>query len=226
MKGRTTTRPIRPGMPARASPVPWSSRPGKRGSRACCLVRSAAKPQILTQQLPTNVGLLEKIHELSIAPRDLGESLLPRRLLGPPGDQRVPEIGAADREADEARHLRRDLEPLPHFPVVLAAAENDAADLVAAARPRRRHDRLAILAAIETFDFPQIRIDAGVLELADGLDHQAGPELQIIGFPVALELVELRLLRRHEQLEHEATAVRGGEKIGQALQSGGLPLAV
>jgi hypothetical protein len=56
------------------------------------------------------------------------------------------------------------------------------------------------------------------------LDHQARPELEIIGLLVALELIELRLLRRHQELEHEATAVLGSEKIGQAFQSGGLPL--
>src|SRR5260221_1908579 len=123
-----------------------------------------------------NAGLLEEIHELSIVPCDLGDSLLARRLLGPPGDQRIPEIGPADREADEARHLCRDPEPVPHFAIVLAAAENDATDPVTTAGPRRRDDRLAIFAAIEAFDFPQIRFDAGGLELANGLDHQAGPE--------------------------------------------------
>jgi hypothetical protein len=65
---------------------------------------------------------------------DLGDSLLTRRLPAPPGDKRIPENGAADRKANEARHLRRDPEPVPHFPVVLAAAENDAADVVAEPR--------------------------------------------------------------------------------------------
>jgi hypothetical protein len=104
---------------------------------------------------------------------------------------------------------------VPDLPVVLAAAENDAADVVTAAIPRCRHDALAVLAAIEALDFPHIRIDAGILELADRLDHQAGPQLDIIGLPAAPEPVELRLLRRHQELEHEATSALGREKIGQ-----------
>jgi hypothetical protein len=89
--------------------------------------------------------------------------------------------------------------------------------------PRRRHNPLTILAAIETFDFPHIRIDASVLQLADSLDHQAWPNLEIIGLLVALKLVELRLLRRHQEFEHEAAAVPFREKSGQAFQSGNLP---
>jgi hypothetical protein len=46
----------------------------------------------------TTVGLVEEVHELPIARRDLGDSLFARRLLGPPGNQRIPEIGAADRK--------------------------------------------------------------------------------------------------------------------------------
>jgi hypothetical protein len=52
-------------------------------------------------------------------------------------------------------------------PDLLADGQLDLAE----AGPRRGHDPLAILAAIEPFDLPQIRIDASVLELADGLDH-------------------------------------------------------
>src|SRR6266404_3565147 len=83
----------------------------------------------------TTVGLVEEVHELAIARRDLGDSLFARRLLGPPGNQRIPEIGAADRKADEARHLRRNPDPFPHLLLVLAAPENDTADMVASAGP-------------------------------------------------------------------------------------------
>ena len=103
--------------------------------------------------------------------------------------------------------------------IVLAAAENDATNPIAAGRPSHCYNLLAILAPIETLNLPKIRFDAGVLELADSLDHQARPYLVIIDLLVALELVELRLLRRHKELEHEPTAVLVGKKIGQTLQS-------
>src|SRR5215470_16492553 len=167
----------------------------------------------------TQVCALEQAYELAIAPRDFGDGLLARRFFAPPGDQRIPESRAADRKADEARHTGRHRKPVSHFLIVLAAAENDATDPVAAGRPGRRYNLLAIVAPIETLNLPQIRFDAGVLELVDGLDHQARPHLAIIDLLIALELVELRPLRRHEELEHESTAVLVGEIIGQTLQS-------
>src|ERR1700720_1404517 len=162
---------------------------------------------------------LEQIYELAIAPRDFGDSLLARRFFAPPGDQRIPKSRAADRKADEARHTGRHRKPVSHFLIVLTAAENDATNPIAASRPGRCHNLLAILAPIETLNLPKIRFDAGVLELADSLDHQARPHLAIIDLLIALELVELRLLRRHKELEHEPTAVLVGKKIGQTLQS-------
>src|SRR6476661_834501 len=162
---------------------------------------------------------LEQIYEPAIAPRDFGDSLLARRFFAPPGDQRIPKSRTADRKADEARHTGRHREPVSHFLIILAAAENDATDPIAAGRPSRCYNLLAILAPIETLNLPQIRFDAGVLELVDGLNHQARPHLAIIDLLVALKLVELRLLRRHNELEHEPTAVLVGKKIGQTLQS-------
>src|SRR3984957_10476051 len=127
---------------------------------------------------------LEQIYELAIAPRDFGDSLLARRFFAPPGDQRIPKSRAADRKADEARHTGRHRKPVSHFLIVLAAAENDATDPIAAARPGRCYNLLAIIDLL-----------------------------------VALKLVELRLLRRHKELEHEPTTVLVGEIIGQTLQS-------
>src|SRR5207245_642478 len=72
----------------------------------------------------TTVVLVEKIHEFAIAPRDPGDSLFARRRLGAPGNQYIPEDGAADGKADEARHPRGDAEPFPHLLIVLAPAEN------------------------------------------------------------------------------------------------------
>jgi len=98
--------------------------------------------------------VLEKVHEFAIAPRDLSDSLLARCLLGSPSNQRIPESGPADGKANETRHTRGDLEPFLHFSIVLAAAKDDAADLVAATGARRCHNRMAILPAIKTFDLP------------------------------------------------------------------------
>src|SRR5215475_3583410 len=160
---------------------------------------------------------LEQAYELAIAPRDFGDDLLARCFFAPPGDQRTPESRAADRKADEARHTGRHRKPVSHFLIVLAAAENNATDPVAAGRPRRCYNLLAIVAPIETLNLPQIRFDAGILELMDSLDHQARPHLAIVEPLVALDFVELGFLRRDKELEHESTAALVGEIIGQTL---------
>src|SRR5262249_25123734 len=125
----------------------------------------------------TQVCALEQAYELAIRPRDFGDGLLARRFFAPPGNQRISESGAADRKADEARRSGRHRKPVSHLLVVLAAAENDATDPSTASRPGRCHNLLAIAAPIETLNLPQIRFNAGVLELVDGLNHQARPHL-------------------------------------------------
>src|SRR5262245_4020448 len=47
-------------------------------------------------------------------------------------DERIPEGGPADREAGEPGNCRSHRQPLPYVLVVLTAAQDDAADLVAA----------------------------------------------------------------------------------------------
>src|SRR5215510_8553353 len=169
------------------------------------------------------ISPLEQIPKLAIAPGDLGNSLITRRSFAPPGGQRIPENRAADRKSDEPRDSCRDPEPLAYFPIVLAATKNDTGDMMAPTGACRRHDALAILAPCEPFDLPQIRIDAAVLELMNGFDHQARPQFKIVRLPVALEPVELDLLRWNQELEHEAAAAAGGEEIGKALQARRLP---
>src|SRR6185503_8482114 len=118
------------------------------------------------RSFPTAWSLpFEEVDEFAIALGDPGEGLLARRLPGFPVDKRIPEDGAADGKADEARHLAGGAEPLAHLLIVLAAAEHDAADAIASAGPGRCHDRLAILSAIEAFDLPQVGLDAGLLQL-------------------------------------------------------------
>src|SRR5258708_90939 len=100
--------------------------------------------------------LLEDVDEFAIATCDLGDRLLAGCPLGSPGDQRIPEISTADSKADEARRACGDRQPVLHAPVVLAAAENDATDVIAPAGPRRGHHLLAVLAQVETFDLPHV----------------------------------------------------------------------
>src|SRR6516162_2975153 len=108
------------------------------------------------------------------------------RFFAPPGNQRIPENGAAYGRADKARHLRGDSEPLSHFALVLAAAKNDASDTIAAAGACRRYDPFAVFAPIQAFNLPQIWFDPGVLKLLDRFDHQAGPQFAIVGRFIAV----------------------------------------
>ena len=106
-----------------------------------------------------------------------------------------------------------------HFLVVLAAAQNDAADSVPAVSARGGHDLFAVLAPVQSFDLPNIRLDAGVLKLHDGLHHQLGTKLEVVGFLVSFETLELRLLWRHEQFEHEPAATLAVQVIRQSFQT-------
>src|SRR5262245_48666690 len=91
----------------------------------------------------------------------------------------------------------------------------DAADGVPPAAAGNSHDLLAILAPVEPLDLPDVGLDPLVLELADGLNHQPGPDLQIVGLAVAFDSFQLRLLRRHQQLEHVPAAVVVVQVIGE-----------
>ena len=96
-------------------------------------------------------------------------------MFAPQGGERIPENGAADRKSDKARNSRRGREPFANFTVILATTENDTADGVTPASARRRHDALGILAPIQPFKLPQIRLHAPILKFPNGFDHQARP---------------------------------------------------
>ena len=119
---------------------------------------------------------VEQIHKFTIAPRDLGDGLIARRFFAPQGGERIPEVRAADRKSDKARHGRRDPRAsFANFMVVLAATENDAADRIDA-RPRGQPPRrLAILAPIEPSIFHRSGSTPPILEFLNGFDHQARP---------------------------------------------------
>src|SRR6266478_10088137 len=226
----TTAGPIeRLGTKCPSMTSTWMRSAPACSAAATCSPRRAKSPARIegasrTRSLQSGgTGLLEDVHELPISAGDLGDGLLSGRLFAPPADQWLPEVGAADREPDEARDSGGGHQPLAHLLLVLAPAEDDAADAVPAVAARGGDDPLAVLATVEPFDLPDVRLDSGILELADRLDHQSWPELQVVGLLVALEQLELRLLRRHQQLEHEPAPPLAVQVFGEPPQTSGLP---
>src|SRR5580698_1434082 len=106
--------------------------------------------------------------------------------------------------------------------LVFSAAQNDAADLVAPVAPRRYDDLFAVFPAIEALNLPDVRLHACVLHFMNRLNHELGPELEIVGFFVALELVELRLLGWDQQFEHKKAAFSRLQILRQPAQASGL----
>ena len=90
-------------------------------------------------------GRLEDIDPLAVVAGDLADGGLAGLAALLPFGQRLPEGGAADGEADEARDGRGGREPVADLLVVFAPAQDDAADLVAAAALRGRDDLRRVL---------------------------------------------------------------------------------
>src|SRR6266478_4552095 len=168
-------------------------RPGgqswRSGSRGPASPQSRARLWSLLSS-SGSLGLLEDVHELAVSTRDLGDGVFPCAPLGPPCDERLPEIRPSDGEADEPGDVGGRGQPLAHLLVVFAPAQDDAADLGPATPARGGHDLLAVLAPVEPFDLPDVGLDLGILELLDRLDHQPGPELRVVRLPVPMEPVE------------------------------------
>src|SRR6266481_331268 len=112
--------------PARSASVTCSPRRAKSAAR----IEGASRTRSLRSG---GTGFLEDVHELVVPAGDLGDGLLSGRLFAPPADQWLPEVGAADREPDEARDSGGGHQPLAHLLLVLAPAEDDAAHAVPAA---------------------------------------------------------------------------------------------
>src|SRR5262249_3553189 len=164
-------------------------------------------------------GLLEDVHELLVPAGGLGDCFLARRPFRPPADQGLPEVGAADRQPHKAPDSRGDRQPHPDRLLVLTPAAENAADAHPAAAACGRDDPLAVLTTVEPLDLPDVRLDPGTLELAERPDHEPWPELQIVCLPVARERLELRLLRRHQQLEHEPAPALAVPAFGRLPQT-------
>ena len=96
------------------------------------------------------------------------------------------------------------------FDCSCAAAQDDATHSIAAVPPRSHDEIHAIFASIQSLDFPDVRLNASVLELVKGLHHEAVGADPDRKRPFGLEPVHLLRLRDPQQLEHEqpATACR------------------
>src|SRR5262249_58446058 len=114
-------------------------------------------------------------------------------------------------------------QPFAHFLVIFASAQNYAAHFIPGAAPRSGHNLLAVLMAVEPLDFPHVRLNPPVLPLVNGLDHQSRAKPQGVLFLISLDPIELLLLRRNQQLEHESTATLGAQVFGQTFQAASLP---
>src|SRR4029079_16196649 len=115
---------------------------------------------------------------------------------------RIPDLVRPDTDPDEAVDGRRDLEPVPHLVFICAVTQHNAADFLAPIAPCQLDEALAVINAIEPFDLPDIRLNSGVLQRANGIEHKCRPDVSIVSF-CAPDTIELRVRRRHQELEHE-----------------------
>src|SRR5271157_6497257 len=164
---------------------------------------SSRRPKVLWS---IRLCFFKDVDELAIPACNLVNGGLARGCFVPPSDERFPEVGAPNGEADEARDSGRDCQPLAHPLVVRAAAQDYASNFVPAAPARGRNYLLAVLPPVETFDLPDVRLNFRVLQLLNGLNHEARPNFQVIGILVPLDPIKLRLLCRHQQFKHEEAA--------------------
>src|SRR6266496_2350299 len=135
--------------------------------------------------------LVKNVHKLAIAAGDLSDRILASDFLRSHVNQRIPETGPPDGEADETLDCRRSPQPLAHLLIVLSPAKDDAADVLTPAAASNGYNLFAVLLAIKSLDLPDVRLDLGVLEFHDGLDHQARTQLRVVSFVVSFESIEL-----------------------------------
>lgn len=126
----------------------------------------------------------------------------------------VPEGRASHREPDEAGHRHGGFEPAHDPGFIGAAAEHDAADMAPPITARHFDDPLAILPAIESFNLPDIRIDTGVLQRTNRLEHQSATNPPIEDLLVFFGAVHLCRRGGDQQLEHESL-IRGPTILGE-----------
>ena len=135
----------------------------------------------------------------------------------------IPETSPAYREADESRDAGGRRQPFVHFLVVLAAAQDDAADFFAAFPPRRCDDFLAVLATIEPLDLPESGSTPASCSSSMACTMSPGRSSRSYAFLSPFSAVQLFFLRRDQQFEHEPAVAFAVEVVGQPLQTCRLP---
>src|SRR5262245_12931038 len=160
--------------PARSTSATCSPRRAKSASRIEGASFTSAFP--ISRTSPSRgeslgVDALENVHELPVSARNLGHGVLARDLLRPQINERIPETGPAHGETDKSRDAGRRRQPFAYLFVIFASSQNDATHFVPVVTPRRGHNLLAVLTAVEPLDLPHVRFNPHVLQLMNGLNH-------------------------------------------------------
>src|SRR6266853_6225055 len=145
----------------------------------------------------------ENFNKRMISTGDFSDCGISRYLLRSPVNQRIPEARPANGEANEAWNRSGGREPLEDFAMVFAPTENDASDSVPASAAGSSHNPFAVFVTLEPFDLPHVRFNPCILKFLNGLSHQLGTKLQIIGLFISLQAIDLGLLGWDQQFEHE-----------------------
>src|SRR5688572_27604017 len=90
-----------------------------------------------------------------------------------------------------------------HGCLVGAAPEDDAGDIVPPVRANQLRNLLAVLAGIESLDFPNVRLHTRGVEVLDRPEHESWSNLPVVAALVLTDGLELAGLGRNEQLEKE-----------------------
>ena len=106
-----------------------------------------------------------------------------------------------------------------YLPVVFAAAQNDATDLVSAIPARGGHHLFAVFPLVEPLDLPKVRLNPAILQLLNCLHHQLRTQFEVVSRFVTLEPFKLRLLSGHEQFEHEPALALVAQIVGKLFQT-------
>src|SRR5438445_283218 len=151
--------------------------------------------------------------------RDDATCARPVQSLSQPFSQRSLPDRPPDGKSDEARHAGLLLQPVLELRLGCPAAEDDANDILAAAASGFLGYPPIILAPIQAFDLPDVRLDTGGLRLHDGANRQLRPHFQVVKVAVPADLLQLGGLRRHQQLEQKSAVM-----FAQPARQSGQPL--